>query len=86
MMDACDQLTQKEQPGKSEWSKAACRSAFRLAQYADSLYLSVVAQMKSAEWATALAVTAHKRQQVGFKWRPICCPSRITLSRSMKQN
>lgn len=63
-MEACDQLKRQEQPGSAEWSRIACRSAFRLAQYADSLYISVVAQMRSTEWNTALAVTAHKRQQV----------------------
>ena len=63
-MEACDQLKQLEDLSNARWCKAACRSAFRLAQFSDSQYASVVAQMKSSEWNTALAVTVHKRQQV----------------------
>ena len=63
MMKACEQLKQHEQPGNADWCKATCRSAFRLAHYADTLYISLAAQMKGAEWGTAQAVTAHKRQQ-----------------------
>lgn len=64
MTRACDWLQQHEQPGNAEWCKTACRSAYRLAQYADTLYITLAAQMKSIEWNTAQAVTAHKRQQV----------------------
>ena len=63
-MEACDELEQQGQTNSADWCKALCRSAFRLAQYADALYMSVVAQMKSSDWNTAQAVTAHKRHQV----------------------
>lgn len=63
-MEAQRQLKELEDFNNVAWCKAACRNAFRLAQYSDSQYASVVSQMKSPEWTTALAVTAHKRQQV----------------------
>lgn len=47
-----------------EWRTAACRAAFRLAQYADGLQNGVQVQLQSPEWEAARAVTAHKRSQV----------------------
>ena len=64
MKAASELLEAHKGPESSQWRKAACRSAFRLARYADSLYNSVVAQMQSAEWKTARNVIAHKQRQV----------------------
>ena len=44
--------------------EVACRVQFRLAHYADQLYRAADAHLQSPEWATRLAVVAHKREQV----------------------
>lgn len=44
--------------------KVACRAAYRLAHYADSMYCSLQEQRNSPEWATAQAVIQQKMQQV----------------------
>ena len=44
--------------------KVACRAAYRLAHYADSMYCQVQQQRSSPEWATAQAVIQQKMQQV----------------------
>ena len=51
-------------PPSLQWSKVACHTSYRLAQYADSLYRSTLAQKHSPEWATSQRVIRHKRQQV----------------------
>ncbi len=51
--------------GRSASSEVACRAAFRLATYADSLYRAVQEQISSPKWATAVAIIQDKKRQVG---------------------
>ena len=46
-------------------NEVACRAAFRLATYADSLYRAVQEQISSPKWATAVAIIQDKKRQVG---------------------
>ncbi|BDA48015.1 Serine-protein kinase ATM [Coccomyxa sp. Obi] len=48
--------------------KVACRAAYRLAHYADSMYCQVQQQRSSPEWATAQAVIQQKMQQMA-EWQ-----------------
>ena len=50
--------------GGSASNEVACRAAFRLATYADSLYRAVQEQIGSPKWATAVAIIQDKKRQV----------------------
>jgi len=45
-------------------NEVACRAAFQLASYADSLYRAVQEQKSSPKWATAVAIIQDKKRQV----------------------
>lgn len=50
---------------RSAGNEVACRAAFRLATYAESLYRAVQEQISSPKWATAVAIIQDKKCQVG---------------------
>lgn len=72
MAEAFKRLDQRGEPDNPAWRKQACRSAFRLAQYSDALYVSAEAHMDGPEWASKEAVMAHKRRQVRLLEKPLC--------------
>ena len=54
----------------------ACRAAYRLAHYSDSLYCSIHAQKTSPEYKTALVIVKEKQQQARWLLLPhvfACC-------------
>ena len=61
-LEANDSMT--TQAGKAMWAKESCRTAFRVAKYADKLSSNLLAYFNSPEWATKNGVLAFKRQQV----------------------
>ena len=63
MQQALQRVSQSSSQPLPE-GKVACRAAYRLAHYADSMYCSVQKQRNSPEWATAQAVIQQKMQQV----------------------
>lgn len=63
MQQALQRVSQSSSQPLPE-GKVACRAAYRLAHYADTMYCSVQKQRNSPEWATAQAVIQQKMQQV----------------------
>ena len=53
------------EPDASCSGAVACRAAYRLAHYSDSLYCSIQAQKASPEYQTARAIVRQRREQVG---------------------
>ncbi|KAK9806879.1 hypothetical protein WJX72_005975 [[Myrmecia] bisecta] len=51
-------------PGGAGAPGLACRTSFRLAHYADTLYRGIQDHKRSPEWNTSQAVIRHKKQQV----------------------
>lgn len=55
-----------------------CRAAYRLAEYAESLYEAIESKMKSPEHETAKAIVRHKQHQV---WPTSVATSGIVLDK-----
>ena len=65
MTEALKNAEDPSAQGRSASNEVACRAAFRLATYADSLYRAVQEQISSPKWATAVAIIQDKKRQVG---------------------
>ena len=62
MQQALDRVSSSD--AAAQESRIACRAAYRLAHFADSMYRSVQEQRRSPEFAAAQAVIRSKRSQV----------------------
>lgn len=64
MKDALKNAEASSPQDSSGSNEVACRAAFCLASYADSLYRGAQEQISSPKWATAVAIIQDKKRQV----------------------